>query len=155
MDGSREWITVVECTCADNSMLPSLVIYKGKRLYRGWFTEVDVQNAKFAHSDKGYMTDNLVIEWLQAFDKATKGRAWGQTWFLPMDGHRAHYSLKMVQYAAENNIIMMSYPGRSTHLLQPFDVCLFALLQRAYSKAVAEHLKKTHMVSAALNLYVG
>ena len=28
MDGSREWITVVECTCADNSMLPPLVIFK-------------------------------------------------------------------------------------------------------------------------------
>ena len=29
MDGSREWITVVECTCADSSMLPPLVIGQG------------------------------------------------------------------------------------------------------------------------------
>ena len=38
----------------------------------------------------------------------------------------------------------MSYPGHSTYLLQPLNVCLFLPLQRAYSKAVAEHLKKTH-----------
>ena len=143
MDGSREWITVVECTCADSSMLPPLVIYKGKGLYCGWFTEVDDQNAKFAHSDKGYMTDKLAIEWLQAFDMATKERAQCQPRFLLMDGHRTHYSLKMIRYAVENNIIMISYPRHSTHLLQPLDVCLFSPLQRAYSKAVAEHLKKT------------
>ena len=40
-------------------MLPPLVICKGKGLYFSWFTEVDNQNAKFAHSDKGSMTDKL------------------------------------------------------------------------------------------------
>ena len=34
MGGSQEWITVVECTCADNSMLLHLVICKDKGLYR-------------------------------------------------------------------------------------------------------------------------
>ena len=121
-----------------------MVIYKSKGLYRGWFTEIDHQNAKFAHSAKGYMTDNLAIEWLQAFDVATKEHAQGQPRFLLMDGHRTHwhYSLKMIRYAVENNIIM-SYPGHSTHLPQPLVVCLFAPLQLAYKKAVAEHLKKT------------
>ena len=42
-------------------------------------------------------------------------------------------------------LIVMSYPGHSTHLLQPLDVCLFAPLQLAYKKAVAEHLKKTRI----------
>ena len=77
MDGPRVWITFVECTCANISMLSPLVIYQGKGLYRGWFTEVDDQNAKFAHSDKGYMADKLAIEWLQAFDMVTKERARG------------------------------------------------------------------------------
>ena len=35
IDGFREWIIVVECTYADNSMLPPMVIYKRKGLYRG------------------------------------------------------------------------------------------------------------------------
>ena len=73
------------------------------------------------------MTNNLAIEWLQAFDVATKELAQGQPRFLLMDGQRTHYSLKMTQYAVENNI-MMSYLGHSTHLLQPLDVCLFAPL---------------------------
>ena len=143
MGGSRKWITVVECTCADNSMLPPLVIYKGKGLYRGLFTEAGDMNAKFAQSDKGYVTDKLAIEWLHAFDIAAKERSQGQPRFLLMYGHRTHYSLNMIRYVVENNIIMMAYPRHSTHLLQPVDVCLFSPLQYAYSKAVAEYLKKT------------
>ena len=60
-----------------------------------------------------------------------------------MDSYCTHYSLKMIRYAVENNIIMMSYPGHSTLLLQLLDICLLSPLQLAYKKAVAEHLKKT------------
>ena len=134
MEGVRELTTVAECTYADNSMLPPMVIYKGKGLYRGWFTEVDDQDAKFAHSAKGYMTDKLAIGWLQAFDTVTKEHKRGQPRFLLMDSHCTHYSPKMIRYAVENNIIMMSYPGHSTHLLQPLDVRLFSQLQLAYKK---------------------
>ena len=34
-DGSREWITVVECMSAGQFMLPPMIIYKGKGIYRG------------------------------------------------------------------------------------------------------------------------
>ena len=40
MDGSRELITVVEYTSAGSSILPPLVIYKGKGLYCGCFMKV-------------------------------------------------------------------------------------------------------------------
>ena len=53
------WIAVVGCVYADNSLLPG-------GLYHVWFTEVNDQDAKSAHFDKGYMTDEL------AFVVATK-----------------------------------------------------------------------------------
>ena len=40
-NGSREWITVVETCCANNAMLPPMVIYHDKGLYRGWFEADD------------------------------------------------------------------------------------------------------------------
>ena len=123
----------MEYTCADRSMPPPLVIHKDKGLYCGWFTGVGDRDAELAHSDKGYMTDKL----------ATKEHSWGQLQFLLMDSHRTHYSLKMIRYGVENNMVIMSYPGNPTHLLQPLGVCLFAPLQRAYCNTVAEHRKKT------------
>jgi len=60
-----------------------------------------------------------------------------------LDGHRTHYSLPFVRYAVQNNILLFSYPGHSTHLLQPLDVVLFSPLQKAYGKAVHDHTRNT------------
>jgi IS5 family transposase len=143
-DGSREWITVVETCCADDTMLPPMVIYQGQGLYRQWYdedVEMDPRTA-FAHSDKGFTTDELALEWLRDyFDPWTKSRANGEPRLLILDGHRSHYSLAFVRYARHNNIILLSYPGHSTHLLQPLDIVLFAPLQKAYSDAVAKYTR--------------
>ena len=61
-NGSREWITIIETCCANNTMLPPMVICQGKGLFRGWFDAVDGyadQAAMFAHSDKGFTTNEL------------------------------------------------------------------------------------------------
>ena len=34
--GRQEWITVVECICADGSAVPPLVIFKGENLSTQW-----------------------------------------------------------------------------------------------------------------------
>ena len=68
-DGSREWITVVE-TCCANTMLPPMVIFQGKGLFRGWFDADDDaddyadRTTIFAHSDKGFTTNELATQWL-------------------------------------------------------------------------------------------
>ena len=70
-DGSREWITVVETCCANSIMLPPMVVFQGKGLYRGWFDAGDDyadQTAIFAHSDKGFTTNELATQWLSHFD---------------------------------------------------------------------------------------
>ena len=70
-DGSQEWITVVETCCANSIMLPPMVIFQGKGLYRGWFDADDDyadQTAIFAHSDKGFTTNELATQWLSYFD---------------------------------------------------------------------------------------
>ena len=61
---------------------------------------------------------------------------------LLLDGHRSYYNLRFHEYAW-NKIILVSYPGHSTHLLQPLDVGLFSPLQKAYGDAVAAHMKET------------
>ena len=92
--------------------------------------------------------------WLQAFDMATKERARGQPRSLLMGRHRTHCSLKMIRYAVENNITMMPCPGHSTHLLQPLDAWLLVPLQRAYSKAVAEHQEDSYHTGATRTLFL-
>ena len=61
-DGSREWITAVECTSAGQFMQPPMIIYKGKGIYRGWTCTVDDAEASFSHINKGFIADNLALE---------------------------------------------------------------------------------------------
>ena len=147
-DGTCELITVIEAVSAAQFVLPPMVIYKGAGHYRGWYTELEESegdgDAKFAYSPKGYTTNELGMEWLQHFDAWTSDRASEKFRLLLLDGHRSHYNLPFnCRYAYDHKIILMSYPGHSTHLLQPLDVGLFSPLQKAYTKAASDFVRDT------------
>ena len=92
-DGSRDWITVVETCCADNTMLPPLTIFKGKSIQWDWVKGLRPQDddACFTYSDKGYITDDLALRWLRDnFDKWTTEKANGEPRLLLFDAHRTH-----------------------------------------------------------------
>jgi hypothetical protein len=41
--GHQEWVTVVECICANGGLIPPLVIFKGENLLTSWIP-CEVQN---------------------------------------------------------------------------------------------------------------
>ena len=109
-------------------MLPPMVIFQGKGLYRDWFDADDDyadQNAIFAHSDKGFTTNDLATQWLSYFDTWTRDAANSQQCLLILDGRRTHYSPDFIRYAVQNKITFLSYPGHTTYLLQPLDVSVY------------------------------
>jgi len=143
-DGTREMLTVVECCCAAQYMLPSFVIFKGTAQYMGWHSETSDPDAMFACSPNGWTDDELGLEWLYHFDRCTKDRKGGSdTRLLILDGHRSHLTLKFIQYSIDNNIQLLCFPAHSTHLLQPLDVGLFAPLQKYYGKAADDYIRNT------------
>ena len=150
-DGTRELITVIEACGAKQGMLPPMVVFKGTAYYKGWYTEVTEEtHAYFAYSPKGCTTDEIGLQWLQKFDAQTRTELATPPLPVPteyhlliLDGHRSHYNLRFCEYAWENKIILLSYPGHSTHLLQPLDVGWFSPLQKVYGDTVAADMKKT------------
>ena len=130
-------------------MVLPMVVFKGTAHYKGWYTKVmEETHAYFAysHGPKGYTMDEIGLQWLQKFDAQTRTELASpplECRLLIPDGHHLHYNLRFCEYAWENKIVLLSYPGHSTHLLQPLDVGLFSL-QKAYEDAVAAHMKETH-----------
>lgn len=49
-------------------MLPPAITYKGEGISRGCFSAADDEVALFAQSNKGPITDNLVLDWLHRFN---------------------------------------------------------------------------------------
>lgn len=63
---------------------------------------------------------------------------------LVIDGHESHMSAEFNQFCKERNIITISMPPHSSHLLQPLDVGCFSPLKRAYGREI-EILMKSHI----------
>ena len=53
-----------------------------------------------------------------------------------MDGHRLHYTLDLLHYAQEHNIIMLGYLPHCTHVLQGLDMVCFTKMKTEFQKEV-------------------
>ena len=51
-NGSREWVSLLECISADGALLPAFVIFKAKTQRKAWMNELERGNI-IAISDKG------------------------------------------------------------------------------------------------------
>jgi hypothetical protein len=77
--GSREWITLLACICADGTALPPSIISSAKssNLQTSWLDDFNAQEqvAYFGSSEKGWTNDNLGLSWLEIFNRHTKAKA--------------------------------------------------------------------------------
>ena len=53
-----------------------------------------------------------------------------------MDGHSSHYTPELLDFARDNNIIILGYPPHCTHALQGLDVICFARMKEAWKKEI-------------------
>ena len=60
---------------------------------------------------------------------------------LVIDGHESHVSAEFQAFCKEKNIIAVSMPPHSSHLLQPLDVGCFGPLKRAYGREIEGFMK--------------
>ena len=53
---------------------------------------------------------------------------------LLVDGHNSHYTLELLEYARENNIVIVCYPAHTTHVLQGLDVVCFGAFKTFWTQ---------------------
>ena len=61
---------------------------------------------------------------------------------LLLDGHGSHKDLKVIEYARDNHIHMLSTPPHTTHKLQPLDRVFFKPFKQAYGSASASWMRQ-------------
>jgi hypothetical protein len=146
-DGSREFITVLACICADGTSLEPSVIFAGKQgLRSAWVEDVEAGEHEvfFSNTPTGWSNDDIGFSWLeQVFDRVTKEKA-GRGWrLLILDGHGSHLTQKFKDYCELNRIFLLVFPPHSTHSLQPLDVVMFSPLSGKYSQNLEAYLYQT------------
>lgn len=63
--GRQEWVTAVECICANGTSLPPLIIFKGKNLLRQWIPAGIYDNWRFGCNKKGWTCNEDGLQWLR------------------------------------------------------------------------------------------
>jgi DDE superfamily endonuclease/Tc5 transposase DNA-binding domain/helix-turn-helix, Psq domain len=127
----QEWVTSIECICADGSSLPPLLIFKAKNLSRAWIPASIHNNWAFSCNENGWTSNSHGSEWLQKwFDPKTREKADGKYRLLICDGHDSHITGSFVGYCYDNKILLLILPAHSSHRTQPLDVGVFGPLKR-------------------------
>jgi hypothetical protein len=113
---------VVECGCQDGTVLPPLIIFKGKNLQSTWFHDQAPDDWMAVTSNKGWTTDLLSIMWIEKnFEPCTRDKANGQYRILIIDGYGSHLTPEFLDYSEKHKIIVLLMPAYTSHILQPMD----------------------------------
>jgi len=134
-DGSREFISLLACACADGSALPPALIYQGtsRDLQSTWVQDLkEGEEAYFASAANGWSSDAMGLAWLKRFDQHTAQKS-SRHRLLIVDGHSSHVNMAFINAVDKLRIILLVFPPHTTHQLQPLDVALFSPLSNAYS----------------------
>jgi hypothetical protein len=144
-DGSREFVTLLACICADGTAIEPSIIFEGMGpLWSAWIESADpVKHQAFiTTSSIGWSNNDVGLTWLEhVFDRATKEKARSSYRLLILDGHGSHVTPASIDYCNGNKILLAFFPPHSTHTLQSLDVGMSSPISSAYTHQLTQHLQ--------------
>jgi hypothetical protein len=101
-DGSREWITVPACVCADGSHSPPSLIYQSaaSTIQSGWVEDIEAKehSVHVISSPSGWINKDIGLAWLeQVFNRHTKVKARQSYRLLILDGHGSRVTMDFIE----------------------------------------------------------
>jgi hypothetical protein len=102
-DGSREWITLLACVCADGSHFPPSLIYQSaaSAIRSSWVENVKAveHSVHVTLSPSGWTNNDIGLALLeQVFDRYTKEKARQSYRLLILNGHGSHVTMVFIDY---------------------------------------------------------
>lgn len=133
-----ETISVLTCVNGEGTFLPPFCIMKGKNLKQE-FCDGLPPGAEVKMSPKsGYVNTDLFFDWMKTH--FTPRKPAGKVLLL-LDGHTSHTScVEMLEFAENNEIILMSIPPHTSHWLQPLYRAFFKSLKMNYYSACSNYM---------------
>lgn len=127
-----ENVTIITCCSAEGRFLPPVIIFKGVRGKKEFGDGLPAGAKVYMNQKSSFITSELFFRWLKEHFIPRKPP--GKT-ILILDGHTSHRNcFEMLQYAEENDVIIICLPSHTTQALQPLD--------RSFFKSLKHHLKK-------------
>lgn len=124
-------ITVTFCgiISADGRAIPPAFIFPRVR-YKDKLLEGAPTGSLGLSTPSGWMTSELflmVMHHLKEHSQCSKVNPI----LLMIDNHASHTSISIIDYARENEIVLLSFPPHCTHRMQPLDVAVYGSFKSA------------------------
>lgn len=133
--------------------LPPMIIFKGKNVWDSWTAKSSEEfpGISYAASHNGWMETTIFQNYFRnVFLKVIPET---RPVVLIYDGHSSHTSLKLVEDALENQVIILKLPSHTSHLLQPMDLTVFKPLKMSYDKAVIAWQRKHYGIKMPKSVF--
>lgn len=135
-----ETITVIACCNAEGTFLPPACIMKGKNKKPEFEDGMPPGSKVFMSPKSAYITSAIFLEWMKTHfvQRKPAGKV-----LLLLDGHSTHCnSVEMLEYAEQNDIVLLSMPSHTSHYLQPLDRAVFKSLKTHFYEQCRLWLKQ-------------
>lgn len=135
-------VTAICCCNAEGRFIPPALIFPRKRMNNPALMDGAPTGTLGLFSDSGWVNTDLFLSWFQFFVQHVKPTEEYPT-LLIVDNHESHRAISVIDYAAENNVVMHSVPPHMTHRLQPLDRTVYGPLSTYYEQEV-DKFQKSH-----------
>ncbi len=122
LQGTKEHVTIMGCYSTTGVYIPPFFIFSGQRIGQGLMDGAPIGSV-VGMSESGWMNEHLFYQWLQFFTSAIPPT---RPAMLIVDNHESRFSLRIIEYCREQQIIILLLPSNATHLMQVGDVTIHA-----------------------------
>ena len=133
---NRELLSAIECINGTGCEIPPFLIVTGTNILAPWFVNDLDPHVAVTTSETGFNNDWISLQWIKHFERYSRRGQVSSRRLLIMDGYGSHDTFEFLEYCENHNIIPLTFPSHTTHLLQPLDVCVFQPLKHYHSEAV-------------------
>ena len=134
-------MTVCVAVNAIGSVMPPMLIFPRKK-FRDHFIAQGPVGCVGAGNASGWMDRDTFYATMEHFVKVAKPSK-DRPVLLLLDNHDSHLSVRVLEYAKANGVVMLSFPPHCSHKLQPLDCSIFGPLKN-YLPGTMDTWMSTH-----------
>jgi hypothetical protein len=138
---NRTHLTSIECVNATGVILPPWLIYTGETILQSDIQPTMPGDWNHTHSATGYANEDIMLQWIEWFERYTRKSRQGRYRMLIFDGFSGQTEPKFIRFCELHDIVPYQLPSHSTHLLQPLDVGCFQPLKHFHGQAVSSAVR--------------
>ncbi|XP_051244566.1 uncharacterized protein LOC127356649 [Dicentrarchus labrax] len=143
-----ELVTVVSAVNATGNTIPPMFIFPGVEYHEHFIRGAPTGSIGTA-TKSGRVNEEVFCVYLERVIQQTDCSK-DRPLLLILDNRSAHVSLKSVEMARDNGIVMLTLPPRTSHKMQPLDVSLYGPFKTYYNKAMDGWMRTHHGQTASI-----